>query len=241
MDLTLLIETILFFAPKPLTPKEIQGILDTTAAQSEIESVRALRKTKVEIIENSLITLRQHHENLGRGFRLVCVAGAWQFINSPEYAPWLRTLVGEKSRPPRLSQPGLETLAIIAYRQPVTRAEIEQIRGVSVDGVMQTLLERGLIETAGRAEVVGRPMTYATTSQFLEYFGLGKLNDLPSADELKRIPVTHPEPLETAEPTAPPPQTEAVITDTGEVVPPQTELSLDASTPRSQATEPPAP
>lgn len=238
MELSKLLETILFFAQKPLSPKELQGVLDGTAAQSEEESVRAFKRTKLDVIERELEGLRVMHENSGRGFRLVCVAGSWQFINLPDYAPWLRTLVGEKSRPPRLSQPGLETLAIIAYRQPVTRAEIEQIRGVSVDGVMQTLLERGLIEPAGRAEVVGRPMMYATTPQFLEYFGLGKLNDLPSADELRRIPVTHPEPLETAEPSAPPPAADVVITETGELKPPQQELSLPSA--EGSESQPPA-
>src|SRR3989440_6005232 len=112
-------------------------------------------------------------------------------------------------RPPRLSQPALETLAIIAYRQPLTRAEIEQVRGVTVDGVMQTLLERGLVEALGRAEVVGRPMTYGTTGLFLEYFGLRSLEELPAADELRRIPVQKPEGLATVEPglaTAPPEQ-----------------------------------
>jgi len=121
-------------------------------------------------------------------------------VTQPEYAPWLKALVGHKARPPRLSQPALETLAIIAYRQPVTRAEVEQVRGVAVDGVMQTLLERGLIEQAGRAEVVGRPMTYGTTAGFLEYFGLRSLEDLPAADELRRVAVQKPEGLATVDP-----------------------------------------
>jgi segregation and condensation protein B len=144
-----------------------------------------------------------------RSYRLTCVAGAWQFVTQPEYAPWLKALVGHKARPPRLSQPALETLAIIAYRQPVTRAEVEQVRGVAVDGVMQTLLERGLIQQAGRAEVIGRPMTYSTTAVFLEYFGLRSLEDLPAADELRRIVLQKPESLVTAEPglaTVPPEQ-----------------------------------
>jgi segregation and condensation protein B len=118
-------------------------------------------------------------------------------------------LVGHRLRPPRLSQPGLETLAIIAYRQPITRAEIEQVRGVTVDGVMQTLLERGLVEQAGRAEVPGRPMTYSTSSLFLEYFGLRSLEDLPAADELRRIAIQKPPTLVTADPglaTTPPEQ-----------------------------------
>src|SRR5204863_8649923 len=87
----------------------------------------------------------------------------------------------------------------VAYRQPITRAEIEQIRGVAVDGVVATLLERGLIENAGRAEVIGRPMTYTTTGLFLEYFGLRNLEELPSAEELRRIPVVKPESLLTVE------------------------------------------
>ena len=114
-----------------------------------------------------------------------------------------------KARPPRLSQPALETLAIIAYRQPITRAEIEQVRGVDVDGVMQTLLERGLVESVGRAEVIGRPHTYGTTPLFLEYFGLRSLEDLPAADELRRIPIEKPPAPVTAEPglaTVPPEQ-----------------------------------
>ena len=139
----------------------------------------------------------------------MCVAGAWQFVTQPEYAPWLKALVGQKARPSRLSQPALETLAIIAYRQPITRAEVEQVRGVAVDAVVQTLEERGIIEQVGRAEVIGRPMTYGTTAVLLEYFGLRSLEDLPAADELRRIPVTRPESLATADlglATAPPDQ-----------------------------------
>ena len=157
----------------------------------------------------ALEALAQDHEQAQRSYRLACVAGSWQFVTQPEYAPWLKALVGHKLRPPRLSQPALETLAIIAYRQPLTRAEMEQVRGVSVDGVMQTLVERGLVEQLGRAEVVGRPMTYGTTALFLEYFGLRSLDDLPAADELRRIVVQKPESLVTAEPglaTVPPEQ-----------------------------------
>jgi segregation and condensation protein B len=121
----------------------------------------------------------------------------------------LRALVGVKIRPSRLSQPALETLAIIAYRQPITRAEVEQIRGVNVDGTMQTIMERGLVESVGRAEVVGRPNTYGTTALFLEYFGLRGLEDLPAADELRRIPVEKPPAPVTVDPglaTTPPEQ-----------------------------------
>src|SRR5439155_8443948 len=143
----------------------------------------------------ALEELARDHEQAGRSYRLVCVAGAWQFVTQPEYAPWLKALVGQRIRPPRLSQPALETLAIIAYRQPITRAEMEQIRGVSVDGVMQTLQERGLVEQVGRADVVGRPMDSGTTGLFLEYFGLRSLDDLPAADELRRMVIQKPESL----------------------------------------------
>ena len=164
---------------------------------------------KEEALIAALEELVREHEAAGRSYRLACVAGAWQFVSQPEYAPWIKALVGEKNRPSRLSQPALETLAIIAYRQPLTRAEIEQIRGVAVDGVMQTLIERGLVEQVGKADVVGRPGTYGTTPLFLEYFGLRSLEDLPAADELRKIPVKKPDSLLTADPglaTVPPDQ-----------------------------------
>jgi segregation and condensation protein B len=120
---------------------------------------------------------------------LACVGGNWQFVTKPDFAPWLQVLVGAKPRPPKLSHPALETLAIIAYRQPITRAEIEQIRGVAVDGVVQTLVERELIEVCGEADAPGRPRLYGSTQFFLEHFGLKGLDELPAADELRRIHV----------------------------------------------------
>jgi segregation and condensation protein B len=206
MELKFILEALLFSAQKALSPTELREAM-TAAAQEEGETVAAFKRTKEDEIVAALEGLAVEHEVAGRSFRLVCVAGAWQFVSKPEYAPWLRALVGHKARAPRLSQPALETLAIIAYRQPLTRSEIEQVRGVSVDGVMQTLLERGLVEATGRAEVVGRPMNYGTTSLFLEYFGLRSLDDLPAADELRRMPVEKPPGLMTVEPglaTAPP-------------------------------------
>src|SRR5882757_7715053 len=157
MELKFILEALLFSAQKPLSTKELKDIFASA----------------------------QEHAEANRSYRLVCVAGSWQFVTQPDYAPWLKALVGHKIRPPRLSQPSLETLAIIAYRQPITRAEIEQVRGVTVDGVMQTLIERGLVEQIGRAEVVGRPMTYGTSGIFLEYFGLKSLEEMPAADELR--------------------------------------------------------
>jgi segregation and condensation protein B len=207
MELKLILEAILFSAQKALNPKEMRDLL--AAAAEHGDEAKPFKKTKEPEIVAALEQLQAEHQAAGRSYRLVCVAGGWQFVSQAEFAPWIIALVGAKARPSRLSQPALETLAIIAYRQPLTRAEIEQVRGVAVDGVMQTLLDRGLVEQTGRAEVIGRPMTYGTTALFLEYFGLRGLEDLPAADELRRIPVTRPETLLTADPglaTAPPEQ-----------------------------------
>ena len=210
MELKFILESLLFSAQKPLSVKELREVL---AAAAEAEGSDATAKSLAKIKDSELtVALEQvavEHETAARSYRLACVAGSWQFVTQPEFAPWLKALVGIKARPPRLSQPALETLAIIAYRQPITRAEVEQIRGVNVDGTMQTLMERGLVESAGRAEVVGRPPTYGTTALFLEYFGLRGLEDLPAADELRRIPITKPPAPVTADPglaTTPPEQ-----------------------------------
>jgi segregation and condensation protein B len=210
MELKLIVESLLFSAQKPLSLKEVRDVFAAAPEHAEgDETVRALKKVKEPELTAALEQLAREHEEAKRSYRLACVAGSWQFVTLPEYGPWLKALVGHKVRPPRLSQPALETLAIVAYRQPVTRAEIEQVRGVAVDGVMQTLVERGLVEQVGRAEVAGRPMTYGTSKLFLEYFGLRALDDLPAADELRRIQVQKPESLVTADPglaTVPPEQ-----------------------------------
>jgi len=193
MELKFILESILFSAQKPLRAREIRDVLEAAAqADDAPAATRDFASAKESAIVAALEELARDHETADRSYRLVCVAEAWQFVTQPDYAPWLRALVGIKARPPRLSQPALETLAIIAYRQPITRAEVEQIRGVSVDGVMQTIMERGLVEAVGRAEVVGRPPTYGTTPLFLEYFGLRSLEDLPAADELRKLVIHKP-------------------------------------------------
>ena len=210
MELKFILEELLFSAQKPLSLKEIRDVLAGAVEHAEgNELVVASKKAKEEQLVVALEELAKDHETAGRSYRLACIAGAWQFVTLPDFAPWLKALVGVKARPPRLSQPALETLAIIAYRQPLTRAEMEQIRGVAVDGVMQTLVERGLVEQLGRSEVVGRPMTYGTTAMFLEYFGLRSLEDLPAADELRKIVIERPPAPVTADPglaTVPPEQ-----------------------------------
>lgn len=206
--LKFVLEALLFSANRPLTPRDLRDLLAQAAQDDDAPAAAAaLKKCREDEVSAALEQLAAEHTAAARSYRLMCVAGAWQFVTLAEHAPWLRALAGRKARPPRLSQPALETLTIIAYRQPVTRAEMEQVRGVSVDGVLQTLVERGLVGPAGRAEVVGRPVTFATTPAFLEYFGLRSLEDLPAADELRRIPVEKPEALLTVDPglaTAPP-------------------------------------
>ena len=193
MELKFILEALLFSAQKPMSVKELRDVLANAGTVEDAdEAAKPFKKTKDDDITAALEELAREHAAAARSYRLACVAGAWQFVTQPEFSPWLKALVGVKNRPSRLSQAALETLAIIAYRQPVTRAEVEQVRGVNVDGTMQTLLERGLVEQSGRAEVVGRPALYNTTPMFLEYFGLRGLEDLPAADELRRIPVERP-------------------------------------------------
>jgi segregation and condensation protein B len=210
MELKNILEAVLFSAQKPMSTGELRELfVEAAGAEDSDATAKSFKKVKEDALEKALEELAREHEAAARTYRLVSVAGAWQFVSQPEYAPWLKALVGHKARLPKLSQPALETLAIIAYRQPITRAEIEQVRGVAVDGVMQTLVERGLVEQVGRAEVIGRPMTYGTTTLFMEYFGLKNLEELPAADELRRIPIVKPEGLETVDPglaTAPPDQ-----------------------------------
>ena len=253
MELKFILESILFSATRPLSAQELRDLLVAAAVQNEEPGpARDFKKTPLDNILAALEELAREHEAAQRSYRLVCVAGSWQFASQPEFAPWIKALVGVKHRPSRLSAPALETLAIIAYRQPITRAEIEQVRGVAVDGVMGTLVERGLVEQVGRAEVIGRPGTYGTTRGFLEYFGIKALEDLPAADELRRIPVTKPSDLLTVDPglaTAPPEQLqvqETPVATNGQAVPDATasaeaEASADSKTQTAEASESPAP
>src|ERR1039457_4987166 len=193
MELKSILESLLFSAQKPLSVKELRDVLAAAAGHEDADATaKSLAKVKESELTAALEELAREHETAARSYRLACVAGAGQFVTQPGFSPWLKALGGVKARPSRLSQAALKTLAIISYRQPGTRAEVEQVRGVNVDGTMQTLLERGLVEQSGRAEVVGRPALYSTTPLFLEYFGLRGLEDLPAADELRRIPIEHP-------------------------------------------------
>jgi segregation and condensation protein B len=185
MEFKSLIEAIFFVAQKPLSLKEIRSILAKPDETNSTDEIRAFKKIKEPEISAAIQELKIEYAEQKRSFQIQEVAGAFQLVTLPQFAPWLKQLFDEQ-RSHRLSQPALETLSIIAYRQPITRSDIEAIRGVAVDGVMQTLLERGLVTITGRAEVPGRPMLYGTTRSFLEHFGLGDLNELPAAEELRK-------------------------------------------------------
>jgi segregation and condensation protein B len=134
-------------------------------------------------LESALTELREHYDNDGHGVELIEVAGGWQILTRPEYTEAIER-AQLAARPQRLSAAALETLAIIAYRQPIGRAEIEEIRGVGAGSLLKSLNERGLIDVVGRGEGLGRPLLYGTTPSFLEQFALRHLEELPRADEL---------------------------------------------------------
>lgn len=202
-----ILEALLFASDKPISASEcVKHLKGAVEAAPEDPEVAALAKTKQDAVAEAMQQLKEEYEEQQRGFRLVESVAGWKVVTTSEAAPWVRQLFPE-NRPVRLSPSALETLAIVAYRQPITRADIEAVRGVNVDGVMQTLLERGVIRITGRAEVPGRPLLYGTTEFFLEHFGLRSLDELPNCAELRRVelPVATPPddqqvlPLEAAE------------------------------------------
>jgi segregation and condensation protein B len=189
--LALILEAILFASQKAVTAKELVTHLRNAAATVPAETASpalAYAKVKEGQVNDALVELQAQVAASGRAYQVRETATGWLLSSAPGYAPWLRALYPE-AKPTRLSASALETLAIIAYRQPITRADMEAVRGVSVDGVMQTLLDRGLVKIAGRSESAGRPLLYATTQFFLDHFGLRHLDELPNSAELRHIPL----------------------------------------------------
>lgn len=186
MDLTRIVESLLFVTDRPLTSKAIARALNEAARFSPSPETASGEKNTPAEVEAAIEQLNALLESTGSSLMVQCVASAYQLKTRPEFAVWTNRLF-DQPKAPRLSQPGLETLAVIAYRQPISRAEIESVRGVAVDGVVATLLERKVIRVAGRSEQPGRPLLYETTPIFLEIFGLKNLDELPNADELRRF------------------------------------------------------
>jgi segregation and condensation protein B len=169
-DRLAILEALLFVAEEPLPLPKLQEVLGDAAP---VETGASLHELAVRL------------ETDGRGLMVQEVAGGFRLATRPEVHAWVQRL--QQVRPARLSRAALETLAIIAYRQPITRAEIEAIRGVAVDGVLRTLLERELVRMMGRKAEAGRPMLYGTSQQFLEHFGLRELGDLPTLREINEL------------------------------------------------------
>jgi len=162
-----IIEAMLFVSDKPLFVNEIKGVLEEFEGRD---------------IKDLISCLAKEYEESSRAFRIKEIAGGFQIVTDPMLAPWLKKLY-KTSGSDRLRGPSLETLAIIAYKQPVSKPEIEVIRGVNVDGVLKTLIEKNLVRIVGRKETVGRPILYGTSSEFLQYFGLSSLDELPKLEE----------------------------------------------------------
>ena len=169
-DIKHIIESLLFVAEGPLTVDRIKNIL----VQADNREIR-----------EALDALAAEYEARAGGFFLDEVAGGYQIRTRPEYTEWIKKLIQPK--PLRLSKPALETLVIIAYKQPIIRSDIEHIRGVDCGGVLRVLLERKLIRILGRKEIAGRPLIYATTKRFLEVFDLKTLKDLPTPKEIEEL------------------------------------------------------
>jgi segregation and condensation protein B len=196
------LEAVLFLAREPLNSRKLSqyaNLADGTQARTLVRR------------------LNERYDAAGRAFRVEQVAGGFQLLSRRKFAPWLRRLAhvpGES----RLSAPALETLAVIAYRQPVPRADIEAVRGVNCGEILRQLMERDLVRISGRSTELGRPFLYATTKRFLQLFGLMTLEELPRADELRASP------LPAAPPVFPLPPSEPELPDSGE---PDLEASTD--------------
>jgi segregation and condensation protein B len=166
-ELKAIIEALIFASPEPLTPKAIFKLLDNEPRED---------------IQAALQELKQDYDRPG-GLQFVEVAGGYQIVTRPDLHEWVRRLFQERSTQ-KLTVQALETLAVIAYKQPITALEVGEIRGVSATGVLTTLLERHLVKIVGRKQVVGRPFLYATTKEFLIRFGLNEIGDLPKIEDM---------------------------------------------------------
>jgi segregation and condensation protein B len=165
------VEAVLFASDEPLTPNRLADIVGIS----------------VKNVREHINTLNDKYQTNNNAFRIEEIAGGYQLLTLSSYNPWLKKLLRARSDN-KLSPASLETLAIIAYKQPVIRADIEAIRGVAVGEIVRSLMYKGMVKIVGRAEVLGRPMLYGTTKKFLEVFGLNTLKDLPKIEELKKPP-----------------------------------------------------
>lgn len=210
MQLSAIVESLLIASQNPLPAEEIARLVRARVAEAEDVKIRVtdeegkeapalpdwltdLAATSSERITAAIQDLNQSYIENQRAFTIVERPKGWKVFTKPEYGEFVRQLFPGR-KPERLSGPAMETLAIIAYRQPITKAAIEAVRGVACDGMIQKLLDRDLIRIGGRAELPGRPLLYETTDLFFEHFGIRSIDDLPNASELRKVKL--PEPAE---------------------------------------------
>lgn len=199
-ELDPIVEALIFASPEGASTKEITRCIRAAAAtakgtdgENASESVMQYAEITEEEVAAAISRLNLAYLEAGRAFLLQERPAGWRIMSRMEYAPWVRELFPDR-KPSRLSPGALETLAIIAYRQPLTRSSIEAVRGVSIDGALQTLLDRNIVRIAGRADLPGRPLLYETTDLFLEHFGIRTVNDLPNSAELRAKKLPEPPP-----------------------------------------------
>ncbi len=219
MQLSAIVESLLIASQNPLSPEEIARLVRARVAEAEDVKIRetdegknspalsewllALAATSSEAVIAAIAELNLTYQDSGRAFTLIERPTGWKLYTRTEYGEFVRQLFPGR-KPERMSGPAMETLAIIAYRQPITKAAIEAVRGVSCDGMIQKLLDRDLIRIGGRAELPGRPLLYETTDLFFEHFGIRSIDDLPNATELRKVKL--PEAKETPVPASDPEQ-----------------------------------
>lgn len=217
MELTSIVEALLIASEQPLSAEEIARLIRGRVAEAEdawqrdVEEGNDVPPVSAELkrwavvaavdVQHAIEDLNAHYRDTGRAFVLLERAKGWKFFTHAQYGDFVRQLFPGR-KPERLSGPAMETLAIIAYRQPITKASIEAVRGVSCDGMLQKLLDRDLVSIVGRADLPGRPLLYATTDLFFEHFGIRSVNDLPNAAELRAIRLPEPESKKALEPQA---------------------------------------
>ncbi|MEN9992362.1 MAG: SMC-Scp complex subunit ScpB [Verrucomicrobiota bacterium] len=207
MELPLIVEALLIASSEPLSADELARLVRARVAEAEdvfqrecdegdapealplwLSSLAAVGSA--EVLE-AIHSLNQIYASSGRSFSLQERAKGWKLYTSPELGDFVRQLFPGR-KPERLSGPAMETLAIVAYRQPITKAAIEAVRGVSCDGMLQKLLDRDLVRIGGRADLPGRPLLYETTELFYEHFGIRNIDDLPNAAELRKVKLPEP-------------------------------------------------
>ena len=208
MQLTSIIEALVTASDEALNSEEIARLIRAHAAEAEDTRARqledgeatedlpdwlpALANITADQVVAAIAELNNHYESSGRAFALAERAKGWRIFTRPEYGDFVKQLFPGR-KPERLSAPAMETLAIIAYRQPITKSAIEAVRGVSCDGMLQKLLDRELVRIGGRAELPGRPLLYETTDIFYEHFGIRSIDDLPNSAELRKVKLPDPE------------------------------------------------